>query len=368
MRLLRIASYRHLYMGRLETGGGEIVRSCTIKNVRPLLTLVSAILLSACGGDGSSGGQSGAGAAPPTSGGAPVPTPGLGAYQTLAPTPSVSASFEVGGVARISYNGDPATGQIVPNSSLSGLGGIIFSFTYDQPTQTYRFATLDEISREPRTVLFSTPKDAVNPTYSSDKFIGYASQVDGGANAIFRLYRSGTTNPELQLASSGFGEVAKSGPVAHLNFESTWFGYGVPTRFGDVPATGVGTYSGVLYGLGLNPVAGKQYRIEGVTSMSLDYAGRKMSGSVDIVLVAPDGTRAPVEKASFVNGAFFPYADSPAVVDGTLTGPQVPSGQMRASIYGPGGHEIAGMLAVRIILAATGEEITTYGAFAVARR
>jgi hypothetical protein len=324
--------------------------------------LFFASLLTSCGGGGS-GSNSGNTPTPTPSASAPTPTPTSGGsgYQTLAPNPSMSISFETGGFRGFGYNGDPATGQVVPNSGISGENPRV-AFRYNSTTQAYTFVTINLTTQEDRFLLFSTPINSTNASYTDDKFRGYSGPTFGG-DGILRLYRSGTANPELRLGYSGFGHLARSAPLGHLNFGDFWFSYGVATKAVDVPTTGVAVYSGVLYGFGIEPVVGQKYTIEGTSSLTLNYATRRLSGEFNMIVVAEDGSRTTVDAGDFSDVIFGNIEDTPTNFSGNMTGSSG-SGNLEGMLFGPAAVEVSGVFAVQIVIPSVAEPITIHGSFA----
>jgi hypothetical protein len=276
-------------------------------------------------------------------------------------------SFDIADFTGFDYDGDPATGQIVPNSPTSGDSPRV-AFKYDLATRTYTLVTLDLVTQQERILLFSTPDNATDPNYTDTKFLGYSGTPAGlGADAVLRLYRSGSANPELKLSYSGFGQLATHAPMRHLNFSDYWFGYGIETKAADIPVSGAATYSGILYGFGVDEAAGKQYELEGTSSLVVNFATQKASGTVNVTLVSADGTRIAVGAATFsdatigsLDGLQFPFG-------GALTGSGMPNGVMQAKLFGPGALETSGIFNVRIQIPSAGM-ITAHGAFAAAKQ
>ncbi len=276
-------------------------------------------------------------------------------------------SFTIGGFTGFGYNGDPATGQIIPGAAISGESPRV-AFRYDRATRTYTLVTLDLVSQEDRFVLFSTPDNATNPAHTDAKFLGYTGTTFGqNATGVLRLYRSASTNPELKLTYSGLGHLARSAPLGHLNFGDFWFGYGVETRAEDIPITGTAAYSGVIYGFAVDPIAGNQYVIEGTASLTLNFVSQKASGTFNMTLVADDGSRIAVGAASFPDSTIGSMDGVPFPFGGTLTGSSVPFGSVEARLFGPRAVEIAGHFANEITVASGSGKINAHGAFAVVK-
>jgi hypothetical protein len=337
------------------------------------VALAACTLLVGCGGGDSGGGSLQIPSVTPTPTASPSPTPTPSPsptpfYQSLAPNPSASVSFSIAKFVGFQYNGDPATGQILAGSLTSGENPRV-AFRYDQLTQSYTLVTIDLVTRQERFVLFSTPLNATNPSYTDARFLGYSGNTFGSnATGIFRVYRSGNANPEFQLSYSGFGNLARSGPLGYLNFADSWFGYGIETIWSDVPASGVSTYSGVLHGFAVDTAAGQQYKIEGAAALSLDFATQKLSGTLNMTLVSKNGTRTSLGPSSF-SGADFGSLPGGATnfYTNAMIGSDLPYGVMQGMLYGPRAVEISGIFAGTISRGSTGGQMTAQGAFAVVK-
>ncbi|MBO9670267.1 MAG: transferrin-binding protein-like solute binding protein [Sphingobium sp.] len=336
------------------------------------VALASCALLAGCGGGDSGGGKVEIPAVTPTPTASPsptpTPTPASPFYLSLAPNPGASVSFDIADFIGFQYNGDPATGQILAGSPTSGENPRV-AFKYDQATQSYTLVTLDLVTQQERFILFSTPLSATNPSYSDARFLGYSGSTFGNnATGIFRLYRSGNANPDLKLSYSGFGNLSRSGPSGYLNFADSWFGYGIATKWGDVPASGTSTYSGVLHGFAVDTAAGQQYKVEGTASLNLDFATQKLSGTLNMTLVSKSGARTSLGVSSF-SGADFGSLPGTATNfrANTLTGSDLPYGVMQGMLYGPRAVEISGVFAGTISRGSTVGGITAQGGFAVVK-
>jgi hypothetical protein len=88
-----------------------------------------------------------------------------------------------------------------------------------------------------------------------------------------------------------------------------------------------------------------------------------------MTVVASDGTRTPLEPASFSGVDFGSLPGTPTnFYTNTATGSVVPYGVLQGMLFGPGAGEISGFFASQIALSPSGEPIHAQGAFAVVRR
>jgi hypothetical protein len=135
----------------------------------------------------------------------------------------------------------------------------------------------------------------------------------------------------------------------------------------DIPAGGSASYSGVVHGFGIDPTAGIQYRLEGTASLVLDFAGRKVSGTVSLTLIAEDGTRITVGTADFADGTIGNIEGAPYPFIIPMAGPSVANGSVEGRLYGPAALEVAGIWGGRISVPAGSGEVHAHGAFAAVK-
>lgn len=284
---------------------------------------------------------------------------------SIAPRPASSISFAVAGYDGFSYDGDAASGRIVPNARTSGDSGLV-RFKFDQPSSTYTLVTFDPVRQEERYVLGTASPATLSASLSDARFAAYLDPtLPTGITRVLRLFQPGSANPDLQLSYCGFGEVDTKGPGAFLNFGNSWFGYGLATATADIPTTLTSGYHGVVHGFAINPVAGTQFRVEGTNTLTVDFTRRVASGSLNLTLVAADGSRVNVGTAAFAGATLATYLDgSPSPFTGSLTGAAAPFGSVQAGLYGPGGGEVCGIWSARIELPSMGGAFLVHGAFA----
>lgn len=326
------------------------------------------LMLAGCGGGGTGGGTVSTPPPPtPSPAPTPTPTPAPSGYQTLAPNPSVTNTFETEFVG-IGYNGDPETGQILPGTATSGDSPRAV-FKYSKTNGTYELVTKDLVTNEDRFRLFFTGEGDTNPSHTSEKFLGYTGDTFGpeGTSGVLRLYRAGNENPEIQLTYSSFGHLTRAGPLGHLNFGDAWFSYGFKTKADDIPQSGSATYSGILYGFAVNADLGKQYDIEGSNSFFLDFSSQQASGTFNFVAVANDGTRTAIGTATFANSEIGSMDGVQWPFGGALSGTGVEGGMVRGFLYGPRAAEIGGIFAARLAIDSPSADYHAQGAFAAVK-
>jgi hypothetical protein len=303
------------------------------------------LLLAACGGGGIN--------STPTPG-APTPTP-TPATPSALPGGSQEYKNEVIGVE---YDGNPATGEVLPHTDVSG-GVRFISFSYDAQTKSYLLASIIPTHSSPIELIRTGP--TTDPAISDSKFFGY-SVVDADGTRTLRLYRYGPDNPELRLTYSSFGHWTWRTPPGHLNFRDAWFAYGIATAADQLPTTGSAKYTGVLYGLAVNTDAGKQFDLEGTSKISLDFASKMASGEFDIVAVAKNGSRIDAGTARFADALI--YQAEGYQFDSDLTGPQVGKGVVSGSLFGPNAAEVGGTFAASLKIDSATFDYYAQGAFA----
>jgi hypothetical protein len=176
------------------------------------------------------------------------------------------------GFVGLGYNGDPASGQILPGSPLSGENPRV-AFRYDHTSQTYTLVTLDLVTSEDR---FSLSKPRSTPPILN---IPMVSSSDTPEMFSMEPAFSSCTNPEARTRASArlFGVRPSDEACLTGSFEFQRLLVWVWTRNGRSRRSEKrhGDLLRVMYGFAVDPPAGKQYEIEGTSSLILDFATQK---------------------------------------------------------------------------------------------
>ena len=325
--------------------------------------VLSAPLVTACGGEGSAQPSPVSTSPTPT----PTPSPAVANF-LLAPTPKTDVEFTTFEHMGISYDGDPATGTIVQNALLSGNSGRS-KFVYDASTKTFDWIGTDATGYYEYGTIFSGKIDDWQAAHTDAKFWGYYDDNDGSDyESVFRLYKSGESNSELKLAHSGFGHVRTTGPRdGGPNFHDFWLGYGIMTQPGELPASGIENYSGVVYGFAIDAVAGKQYDLSGSAIFTLDFTELKSSGNLVVTATSTTGMQIPLGSVSF-DKSDFGNVGGPTRLGPTPTGPNFSDPTFRMTVFGPTAEEIVGTFRAQITVVSGGEPIYAQGGIALKRQ
>lgn len=178
-----------------------------------------------------------------------------------------------------------------------------------------------------------------------------AAQSDGrfdvyearNANGDYRLemFKPGPGNPEIELTYSSFGhwrEDRAIGDIARQSL-STWFSYGVRPVNGSLPATGSAHFSATVLGSGERFEDMAQLTLEGTSSINIDFATTRIDGTVNAQARTAANEVIAIPTMTFdVSGNSYIFNTSLYSVPGRS------DGNIRGSLYGPGGEEIGGAL------------------------
>lgn len=263
----------------------------------------------------------------------------------------------------VSYRGDPSTGHIVANSATSGGKGPT-KLVYDSTNQTFEWISLNLTGTREIVTLFDAKITDWVTTYTNSRFWGYVKNDPAtDYKGIFRLYKSGASNDELQLSFSGFGHLRAFEPFDPMfNFLDRWVAYGVKSDPSRIPKSGIESYSGVIYGFSIDRDAGRQFDITGSVTMDIDYTGLTNTGNMQAIATTPDGQRIQLSSGTFAN-AF--KTDLPGLSEVRVS--FIPDGmsynnlKFGMTLFGPSAEEIAGTFDGEIRLDATSDPIYAQG-------
>lgn len=279
-------------------------------------------LLCACGGGGGEGIAS-------------SPTPSASSGNASLVDVRVSQDF-AGHMATVAYKLSRQTGGIVDESGTSPPAGGMLSSTrvrYDAQTKSYGLSGTLAGS-----ATFG-PADQVASTAATTAY----RRVAGNRQDDVVLFKPGAGNPELALTYASYGAwqtIADNGTT--LAIDTSFFTYGVETKFSEMPKTGAATY--------LTKIDGQFADNRGVFVLAGDsrFEANFASGAVNFTM-NPIGV-------NVVNGSYADFGS--LVLSGTINAPsQAYTGneffaqtdragayaaQLDGAFYGPGAAEMAG--------------------------
>jgi hypothetical protein len=203
-------------------------------------------------------------------------------------------------------------------------------FAYDAGSQTYSFFP-------------STPTNAADLAYrlgpgqriSADStFTNYAGsgpagQFNSSDTYTAALFNPGSGNPRIALTYTSYADISvKSGPGPATRY---WSVFGVPTPQSQIPRTGTGTYSGIVFGHGTT--AGAPIDVDGTAQLSVNF-GSSTFRSLLTVLTRPANSGAfkafgTLEYTGILSGSAF---------SGNITDPDAQGG-VRGQLYGKDAQE-----------------------------
>ena len=118
---------------------------------------------------------------------------------------------------------------------------------------------------------------------SNPNFVKYSKSGDlgyGPTTAVLELFKPGPANTQIALTYASFGHYSGTGNCFTCD---SYFTYGFQTGANFLPGrTGTATYSGVLYGTGLNSDASHKYGITGTSSFLVDFSNQNVNGTLSV--------------------------------------------------------------------------------------
>jgi hypothetical protein len=197
--------------------------------------------------------------------------------------------------------------------------------------------------------------------------------TQGNVTYTLRAYRPGSANDQLVLSYMSFLDFLRTTPepggctgctaIDHLGYSIV---YGLRTDPTAIPRTGTASYSGLIFGRGAADGIGRHYSMTGTASLTADFAGDQISGTLSPVLtntttgnqfaignlvLAPGGIRrtGPIDTGTN------------ALITGALSG--AGTGNYSAAFFGPGGEELGAAFTARGVTnpEAAGSPITVSG-------
>ena len=243
----------------------------------------------------------------------------------------------------------------------------VFGIEYRASDNTY---ILRETNRA-GAVIFTTA-GTTDAATSNSRFASYVTTT-GNVTEQVKLYRPAGSNSELALTYSGFGLYRKREPSSRTDrtrVTENWFAYGLISDRAAIPATGTGSYQGVLHGTGSTGLAGSEIQsLEGTGLLNFDFSNDSLSGNFHAFLVNSAGVRTDLGPWALVN--FAPsYRNAPFPGFSAALQTNVgANGQVLGLFYGPKADEVAGSFSARFRPpSGVGNEGLAVGVFGATKR
>jgi hypothetical protein len=264
-----------------------------------------------------------------------------------------SADNAAGAVVTGSFTGQRSTGGARSNLSLvnitsdqlfyvrsssyslqNGFGGVPFASTYQGISQmTLRpdggVSFSGAVSSEPFGSF--TAADRVQDGRAS--FITYQGLIDGKPGRL-SLYKSGPSNPELQLTYASFGVWEGGSTSGYGPFNGKAYrAYGIETPSNLLSRrAGSATYNGVVFGTGVRG-GSSEFEVGGTSRFAVDFSAQSFSGALTLT-----------DKAAASELGTWTFADALSrglPVDTALRSGADAQGTISPSLFGPDGEEMA---------------------------
>jgi hypothetical protein len=261
---------------------------------------------------------------------------------------SFSATDGSGGVASGSLVGrqDPSLTAVVPTlATLTGntrFAAISVSnpalgnkeqayFAYDAASQTYSFYPSTPTNAADIAYRFGpAQRTSADATFTHYAGSGPAGQFDSGDTFTAALFNPGSANPRINLTYTSFADFTLVTGATGLS-NRIWSVFGIATPASQIPRTGTGTYSGIVFGHG--DLSGAPLDVDGTAQLAVNF-GSSTFRSLLAVLTRPAGT-----------GAFTPLGTleytgnlSGTALFGNVTDPNA-QGSLQGQLYGRDAQE-----------------------------
>jgi hypothetical protein len=277
-------------------------------------------LLAACGGGGggpsSGGGGNGGGGGGDGGGDGPTSNDTL-TNLTVSETFATAAATMTGTVEQGGTVSGVSSGQ-------SGLGTPV-TLAYDAANDSYT-VKIDQAGISANTTFQPTDRDAGSSTATYDVFKSGDDQ--------FVLFKPGNATKTLTYTTYG-GWLRRTASGSNVDFDTSFFVFGVSTPAEDMPTTGTASYAAAVDGYWVN-TSGLQV-LQGDGALTADFAAGAMSGAFALNGVDEGGTSHGFDTfdgAASITGNLF---------SGTMTGRNTDySGTWGGGFFGPGAEEVGG--------------------------
>jgi hypothetical protein len=178
-------------------------------------------------------------------------------------------------------------------------------FAYDAASQTYSFYPTTPTNAADLAYRFGpaqrTSGDATFTHYAGS---GSAGQFNSSDTFTAALFNPGSGNPRIALTYTSFADITVRNGATGLPTR-TWSVFGIATPASQIPRTGTGTYSGIVFGHGDN--GGTTLDVDGTAELSVNF-GPSTFRSLLTVFTRPAGSGAfsplgTLEYTGFVSGS-----------------------------------------------------------------
>lgn len=229
----------------------------------------------------------------------------------------------------------PALNELQGNTrfaatAVSGTPGAAY-FTYDAATRTYSYFGDARVTNAEAVAYRFGPGQATSSDATFSRYSGSGPAGQFNANSTFTatLLNPGANNPRIALTHTSYADITISGRTTSTEREFSVFGVATPNA--QVPRTGTGSYSGIVFGAGDR--SGTALEIDGTATLDVDFGAQTFATALTV------GGRAAGATASTPLGVldYRGYVTSGALF-GSVANP-ANSGSLQGQLYGPNAAE-----------------------------
>jgi hypothetical protein len=204
-------------------------------------------------------------------------------------------------------------------------------FAYDAGSQTYSFYPTAPTNGADIAYRFGpAQRTSADSTFTNYAGSGPPGQFTSNDTFTAALLNPGSGNPRIVLTYTSYADIiVRNGGTGVPT--RTWSVFGIATPESQIPRTGTGTYSGIVFGHGDN--GGTALDVEGSAQLSVNFGSSTFS-SLLTILTRPAGS-----------GAFNPFGTleytgflSGSTISGSITDKDAQGG-LRGQLYGKDAQE-----------------------------
>lgn len=218
--------------------------------------------------------------------------------------------------------------------------------TYNASDNSYVLSDPDNSGGTDPLFTTTNPDD----TTSDGRFVSYVS-TNGDFQDQLRLYRPAGSNSEIALTYSSFGNFRRIEPASDTDktaITNSWFYFGIPTNPAAIPASGTGTYRGILHGTANYGLAGSRVLdVEGTSLFVFDFGTSSLTGNLHPVVIEHSGDRTDLGEWAFANAQVGTLVLSNPGFTASLETNVGINGQVSGRFFGPAADEVAGIFSAQ---------------------
>ena len=207
---------------------------------------------------------------------------------------------------------------------------------YDPQTQTYGYYPSSYPTNAPELAYRFGPSQAVasetNETFSTYAGTGPAGQFNASDTFRASLLNPGAANPRIALTYTSYADVI----VDNGSWKERQLAvFGIATPASQVPRSGTGTYSGMVFGHGEKDAGTILFDLDGTAKLSVNFGTQSFTSAFDLSMRTPGSDLlAPLidlEYQGYVSAGYLSGSVLPPVAGA--------SGSLQGQLFGPSAAE-----------------------------